>query len=483
MERTTSENTLPLGHLAEEVHIAVTQRGWRQITERLRHEAPNEGCTFVLVRPSRGKRRVTAILGEILWPESGEVAATPERLEISADYITRALEAAIDAGPLVGVCLVHTHPRSRWGRGVGVFSPRDDWYEKRLFPTLTTDRSACVCGSIVIGSAGDVDARVWWWGGSGVQTQPVQAIRIVGPELTVLETPASTWRDHPDPSVMDRSTRLWGDQGRKRLQNLRIGIAGVGGTGSLSAFALATMGVGKLSLWDKDIGKKENRHRTVGISSSFVGQPKVEALAALARSVATANPFEVEPFEDWATSEESLEQLKDCDIIFSCVDKLAPRVPLNDLAYLHLIPVIDMASWMHVDRHRRVDALVTHAHVWSPEVPCAWCRGTLSSYLLMQEAQGSQRGIERRVAYGLPLDETDGVEPSVLPLNMLGVSLALMEFLQVALRITSRTPNDLKFFLPEWELDESDLRAQADCVCTTSIGMGDATRIRPVVME
>jgi hypothetical protein len=479
----TSEMTLPLDHLAEEVHIATTRTVWREIADGLQAEAPNEACVFVLARPSRGRRRVTVILDEILWPRPGEVVATPERLELSADYITRALEVAIDAGPTVGICLVHTHPRSRWGRGVGIFSPRDDWYEKRLFPTMTMGRTGCLCASVVIGSEGDVDARVWWPDGARVMTQSAQAIRIVGPELTILETPASPWKDHPDPSVMDRSTRLWGEQGRKRMQNLRVGVAGVRGTGSLSAFALATMGVGKLSIWDKDIGKKENRHRTVGVTADFVGKPKVEALQALAQSVATAGPFEVEAFEDWATSAESLERLKDCDIIFCCVDKFAPRVPLNDVAYVHLIPTIDMASWMHADQQRQIDAIVTHAHVWSPGIPCAWCRGTLNSYLLTQEAQGVQRSIERRVAYGLPPEATDGVEPSVLALNMLGVSLALMQFLQVALKITSRTPNDLKFFLPEWELDESDLREQGDCVCTTSVGMGDTVPIRPVVME
>jgi hypothetical protein len=267
------------------------------------------------------------------------------------------------------------------------------------------------------------------------------------------------------------------------MQNLRVGVAGVGGTGSLSVLGLATMGVGKLCIWDKDIAKKENRHRTVGITPDFVGKPKVEALRALASSVATADPFEIEAFEEWATSEEALQRLKDCDIIFCCVDKFAPRVPLNDLAYIHLIPTIDMASWIHADRFERIDALVTHAHVWSPGIPCAWCRGTLNSHLLTQEAQGAQRGIEHRVAYGLPPEATDGVEPSVLPLNMLGVSLALMEFLQLALKITSRTPNDLKVFLPEWELDESDLPVQAECGCVNSIGLGDTARIRPVVME
>jgi proteasome lid subunit RPN8/RPN11 len=483
MERSTSEIALPLGQLAEEVHVAATRTIWREIADRLQDQAPNEACTLVLVRPSRGRSRVSVILREILWPGPDEVVATPERLELSPGYVTRALEAAIDSGPTVGVGLVHTHPTSRWGRGVGVFSARDDWYEKRLFPTMTMDRPRCTCASIVIGSEGDVEARVWWRDESSLRTQAAHAIRIVGPELMMLETPASPWKDHPDPSLMDRSTRLWGDQGRKRMQNLRIGVVGGGGTGSLSVLGLATMGAGKLSIWDKDIGKKENRHRTVGITADFVGRPKVEALQAMARSVATADPFEIEVFEDWATSEKSIDRLKDCDIIFCCVDKFAPRVPLNDLAYLHLIPTIDIASWIHADRDQRIDALVTHAHVWSPGIPCAWCRGTLNPHLLTQEAQGAQQGIERRVAYGLPVEATDDVEPSVLPLNMLGVSLALMQFLQVALQITSRTPNDLKFFLPEWELDENDLAAQGECMCVTSVGLGDTVRIRPVVME
>jgi hypothetical protein len=85
--------------------------------------------------------------------------------------------------------------------------------------------------------------------------------------------------------------------------------------------------------------------------------------------------------------------------------------------------------------------------------------------------------------YGLALEETDGVEPSVLPLNMLGVSLALIEFMQVALRITTRTPNDLKFFLPEWELDESDRPQREACECVLTLGLGDTLSINPVMLE
>lgn len=477
------KDTLPSGRRADEVHFAADRETWHEIVGKLSTQAPAEGCTFALARSSVGELRTTVIVRELIWPRADEVMASPQALEISADYISRALDAAIDAGPMVGLCLIHTHPRSEWGEGIGCFSPRDDWYEGRLFPTIVGARPTAISGSVVLGSAGDVDARIWWRDGKTVFTQPAQAIRVVGPELTILETPYSQWHDHPDPSVMDRSTRLWGREGRRRLQNLRTGFVGGGGTGSLSVFATATMGVGDLRVWDKDIARKENRHRTAGITAEYVGKPKVQALKALAESVATAEPFFIKTYEDWGTTEEGLRRLKDCDIVFCCVDKFAPRVPLNDLAYAHLIPVFDMASWIHADKNKKIDALMTHAHVWTPGIPCAWCRETLTSYGLTREAQGKQQGIEKRIPYGLPLEDTDGVEPSVLPLNMLGVSVALMQFMQVVLKITDRTPNDLKFILPEWELDESDRPAHRDCGCIVSLGAGDTLHIRPVLME
>ena len=126
-------------------------------------------------------------------------------------------------------------------------------------------------------------------------------------------------------------------------------------------------------------------------------------MKALAEAIATADPFSVEVYEDWATTEVGLRQLKDCDIIFCCVDKFAPRVPLNDLAYAHLIPG---GTWLPgfilIETGRLF--LMTHAHVRSPGIPCAWRRETLTSYRLTQEAQGRQHGVEKRIPYGIPLE-------------------------------------------------------------------------------
>jgi hypothetical protein len=64
-------------------------------------------------------------------------------------------------------------------------------------------------------------------------------------------------------------------------------------------------------------------------------------------------------------------------------------------------------------------------------------------------------------------------------LNLTGVGLALMQFMQVTLRITERTPRDLKFFLPQWELDESDVDRRAECDVEGAVALGDTVVIRP----
>lgn len=472
--------SLPQAKLADECHIACEAQTWRQIEDRLKDAFPNEACVFVLTEPSRGETRTTVLFRNPIWPQLGEVVAAPHSLEISADYIARATDAAIDEGENTGVALIHTHPRNAFGEGVGEFSARDDSYELRLFPTLLNGRPRSLSASVVLGSMqNDLSARVWWNERDELRTQNVHLIRLIGPELTFIETPDSYWTDHLDQDVMDRSTRLWGKVGRQILQNVRIGVVGAGGTGSIVLLALATMGAGKIRSWDKDVIKKENLHRTLGSTRAKVGSNKAEALKDILYGAATAEPFIFEPIAAWATTAPGLAQLKDCDIVFCCVDKFTPRVLLNAFAYAHLVPVIDIASWIHADENDIVDAIMTHAHVWSPGVLCAWCRGTITPARLTREAQGNQRGAEYRIAYGLTGEQTEHVEPSVLPLNIAGVGLALLQFMQIGMRITSRTPTDLKLLLPEWELDESDLTTISDCVDEMNVARGDSVTITP----
>jgi molybdopterin/thiamine biosynthesis adenylyltransferase len=241
----------------------------------------------------------------------------------------------------------------------------------------------------------------------------------------------------------------------------------------------AMMGVGKIRGWDDDVVRKSNLTRLLGATRRDIGKKKIRVLRDFAKRVATASPFEFDAVEDIGTSTAALRALKDCDVIFSCVDRLAPRVPLNDLAYVHLIPTLDMGSWIHEDKGK-VDDFMTHAMLLAPGMPCARCTQKLSPRALTLEAQGAQRGAELRAGYGLDVTTDEAVDPSVLPLNLAGVSLAMLQFMQLVLRVTPKTPCNLTLRMPGWELDESDLDTLPDCGCVQDVALGDTCVIRPV---
>lgn len=469
------------GTIAHEAHVACPADLWASLNSRLWTDAPNEACTFLITRPSRGKRRTTVLLSHPVWPESGDVEASPESLEISSNYISRAIDAAIDAGPLTGLALVHTHPDGPLTRGIGRFSWRDDWYDHRLFATAMLARRSGLGASIVLArNSAELHARIFWWDNSKLSSQDAQVLRVVGPRLSMFETPASGWRDHPDPAVFDRSVRVFGRQGQRLLQNVRVGVVGLGGTGSVCLAALSTMGIGGIRCWDGDLVEKTNRPRLLGSANEDIGRPKTEALGERAQRFATADPSDVSWRTAWGTSHDSLREILDCDVIFSCLDSLAGRVPLNDTAYAHLVPVIDMGSRVYLAGERITDVLC-RAQVLTPGLPCLWCSGLLSSERLTREAQGVQAVIERRIPYGIPLTLTDGVEPSVLPLNMTSASLALMSFTQLCFHLAARTPQELRVRLPQWELDENELPSRPGCSCRTDIALGDELEIRPFI--
>lgn len=112
-------------------------------------------------------QRTSVLLREVIWPLAGELVCTPFNLEISADFLSRAIDAAVEAGPMVGLCLVHTHPKSEaFGKSKGCFSERDDWYENRLFSMIGAhwDREGVARPRIYFAACESVSAIKIWLG-------------------------------------------------------------------------------------------------------------------------------------------------------------------------------------------------------------------------------------------------------------------------------------------------------------------------------
>ena len=75
------------------------------------------------------------------------------------------------------------------------------------------------------------------------------------------------------------------EQSILRSKRIAIAIAGMGGVGGFHLLTLARLGVGKFNIADLDTFEVENFNRQVGASMSSLGQPKVDALARMARDI------------------------------------------------------------------------------------------------------------------------------------------------------------------------------------------------------
>lgn len=79
--------------------------------------------------------------------------------------------------------------------------------------------------------------------------------------------------------------RLFGDEALARLRRAHVAVIGLGGVGSWACEALARSGVGALTLADLDDVCVSNINRQLPALTETIGHPKVEVLAARARSI------------------------------------------------------------------------------------------------------------------------------------------------------------------------------------------------------
>ena len=81
------------------------------------------------------------------------------------------------------------------------------------------------------------------------------SVRIVSPSHLSLQTNPHEFKSTLTATVLDRfrrSVETWGTGGQELLEQLKVGIVGLGSVGALAAEAMGRMGVRRLVLIDMD---------------------------------------------------------------------------------------------------------------------------------------------------------------------------------------------------------------------------------------
>lgn len=108
---------------------------------------------------------------------------------------------------------------------------------------------------------------------------------------------------------------------QQQLRQKRIAIAGMGAVGSAHLITLVRLGIEKFHIADMDTYGLVNFNRQIGANMATIDQPKVEVMAAMARSI---NPnVELKIFPAGVSKENLSEFLADVDLYVDGLDFFA----------------------------------------------------------------------------------------------------------------------------------------------------------------
>lgn len=169
------------------------------------------------------------------------------------------------------------------------------------------------------------------------------------------------------------------------LASANVGIIGLGGGGSHIAQQLAHVGVGNFLLFDPDKVEDTNLNRLVGatlrdvkrqVLKTKIAYRLIKGINPRAKVTQIPKPWQEEPLA-----------LRDCDIVFGCVDTYGARDEIERACRRFLIPYIDIG--MDVTETQGSPGYVISGQMILsvPGAICMRCMGFLNEKVLSEEAR------------------------------------------------------------------------------------------------
>lgn len=346
-------------------------------------------------------------------PEAGYAIRERDRIRIDPLAFNRIVRPARERG--LSVFTIHTHP----GSSEPWFSKADDIGDAVLMPSLFAQADGPHGSIVVAGESRVPTARAWR------QPEACLAIdlHIVGRALSV-----ALGEGHELPeSWFDRQRLALGAYGQAILRSLHVGVVGAGGTGSVTFAQLVHLGVGEITVIDGDIVEASNVSRIIGATTRDVGvTPKVDVLARYAKVVGLGT--KVNAVRGRLGVEVAIMELAECDAIFSCVDRHAPRALMNRLSYDKAIFLFDMGSAFRAASDGRIEGNGGRVVIAGPGRPCLACWGHIDANRIRIESLETEERA-RQAADGYVVG-ADVPQPSVVAFNTQIAGMAVVEFVR-----------------------------------------------------
>jgi len=172
-----------------------------------------------------------------------------------------------------------------------------------------------------------------------------------------------------------------GTDSQERIARCTVGVAGGGGGGSHVIQQLAHIGFQRYVVYDGDVVEDSNLNRLVGAKTVdaaaetpklHIAKMMIYGLQARARVQGFAGRWQDNP-----------EPLRECRIVFGCVDSYQGRYELEVACRRYLMHYIDIGMDVHGENPPVIGGQIVLS---SPGGPCMRCMGFLTDEKLAEEA-------------------------------------------------------------------------------------------------
>ena len=389
-----------------------------------------------------------------------------------------------------GLCYLAVHCHG--GVDSVSFSPDDLASHERGYPALLDITQGGPVGALVF-AANAVAGDIWTPDGR----HPLEHLTVLGPRIRTLFPSPRPRPTHAHP-IYDRHARLFGDLGQQILGNLKIGIIGLGGGGSLLSQWLAHLGIGHIVAIDFDRLHPTNHPRVVGATSWDAMTPLICSRSTLLQSIGRrlarykvdvarrtagrANrSVRYDAIRGNVLDEPTVKLLTDADFVFLASDSIQSRLVFNALLHQYLIPGAQIGVKVSVEQKsgKVTDITVaTRLVLPGPGLGCLQCHELIPPGRLQEESlTPEERRAQRYV------DSVEVEEPSVITLNALSGAQAANDLMMMftGLYAPSVVPAHQLHFTQERTLLTVEPRSNEACPdCGTAAGSrrGRGDRVR-----
>jgi len=435
--------------------IRMTSDQLKQLSGIMR-ESREETAIFLLAGVFNTKNGIHFTVCRILTPKEIDYdSRSAYHIQVSPIFFNRAISLAETNNITIIQC--HSHPDAEYLE----YSPTDNRGEAISAKTLQ-DNLELPMGSLLFGKD-KIIGRVWI--SPDNPPQPIDEIRLVDRYYRKKPLVKQLKKQKIDEKIYDRQIRAFGLRGQELLSQLKIGIVGLGGTGSAVAEQLAREGITNFVLIDHDNLELSNKTKMYGSYSADNNESKTSIVK---RNIIKIQPSAiVEVISKKLQSENDLCILTDRDIVFSCTDKHTPRAIINILAYAYSIPVIDVGVGLDSENEMIVGGHV-RATLLSPTLPCLYCIGVVNPDTILAESmpKKDRQSIEKEgYIHGL-----DDDVPAVIPFTTMAASMGLLLLKDLLFNVLRTEANTLVLDITTFQSSTLSASSKPDCVCNARQG-------------